>query len=248
MKVRFVVQARVGSERLPGKVLAEIGPWPLIGHIWRRLRNFSSKEAEIFFAIPEEKNTLLTDWLQLNKIAFVTGSDQDVLSRYWTAIQGLDDSDFVVRLTGDNPFCDIPTMDTIFNRLREQPADFAYATGLPLGMGYEFIRVNALNSLKHYTLNSDDKEHVTLFIKRNVHLYDITPHAIGPFADEHRVYPSDLRLTVDEQADLALVRKTFSYFQKLSNPFFGARDVAGLYYRDPEFFKDNLSVSQKKVF
>lgn len=245
----------MGSERLPGKVLAPVGEWPLIEHILRRLRNFSAKEAEIYFAIPEEADTRLRDWLVEKKVSFVMGDTHDVLGRYLLAAEGLDDTDYVVRLTGDNPFCDMPSVETIYQRLRQQPADFSYATGLPLGMGVEFIRVNALRSQKIYTvseknlytLTDQEKEHVTLFIKKNAHLYDIYPHAIGPFAEGERVYPSDIRLTVDEAPDLALVNKTFNYFRRLDNPYFGAKDVAGLYYRNPDFFKDNLAVEQKKV-
>ncbi len=250
MHFSAIIQARMGSKRLPGKVLRDIGPHKLLEHIFQRLRKAEIEDYSITLAIPDEpESAQLEELARKWKVGVYYGSEKDVLSRYLGASSQLKDTDYIVRLTGDNPFPDIPAFNSMANRLIPHPVDYAYPLGLPLGMGFEFVRVNALRSQEYHALLPHHREHVTTFIRENPHLYEEEAIPAGPFVSYQtgEVYPPEIRLTVDEPADLTMAIKVFDHFARIGNPWFGSRDVSGLYARLPDFFADNLHVEQKSA-
>lgn len=116
MNTIIVVQARMGSTRLPGKVMGEIGGMPSIGHtIWRcRLTDYDA-----VCAIPDTKeNDILWHYLTSNNITVVRGPEQDVLKRYLLASTGYD---IVVRVTGDCPFIDPGVIKQVAHMAESHP-------------------------------------------------------------------------------------------------------------------------------
>ncbi len=248
MKFRCVIQARTTSKRLPGKVLKTLGDRPLLSHIVARLRNIQDESLEIALAIPEG-DSLLVDFASSQNLLVFRGDEYDVLSRYLKSSEDLQESDYVIRLTGDNPFIDQSALSGIINQLKSQPVDYAYPRGLPLGMGFECIRVNALRSQNFYSLKEHHREHVTTFIRENPHLYEIAGLGLGPLyrTETDETIPCDIRLTIDEADDFSMAEKTWQHFNKLKNPWFGARDVVELNAHLPDFFSLNRHVKQKSA-
>lgn len=236
------------SKRLPGKVLKMLGDRPLLGHIIARLRNVQDDALEIAVAIPE-RDIELRAFTSSQNLQVYTGDEYDVLSRYLAASADLQESDYVIRLTGDNPFPDQSSLAVIVNQLKSQPVDYAYPRGLPMGMGFECIRVNALRSQMFYDLKEHHTEHVTTFIRENPHLYEIAGLGFGPLyrPENDETIPCDIRLTVDEPDDFTMAEKTWQHFSKLKNPWFGARDVVELNAHLPDFFSLNRHVKQKSA-
>lgn len=259
MKIRAIVQARMQSERLPGKVLERIGAQTIVEHIATRLAKLESAGLEFLFAIADEEDPRLADYLRQQSFPFVIGDDQNVLKRFIAAAEGLADTDYVARVTADNPFIDQSQIALLLQRLRQHPVDYAYTADLPLGMGVEIVRMNALRSVALRDTQIDGaalpglaahhREHVTVFIRENPHLYDIYPFRLDETFSEdaakRRV--AGIRLTVDEKADLNVARRVFEHFNRLGNPFFGALEVIQLHKNNPEMFAENAAVVQKSA-
>jgi spore coat polysaccharide biosynthesis protein SpsF len=232
MHIRFIIQARLKSTRLQGKVLAPLGDRPLIQHILDRLHTFLNPNVSLKVALPfgEEK---LAEYLESVKADYIYSSPENVLQRYCKASEDLHEDDYIVRLTGDNPFVD---QDCLIEMLSNLPQynlpDFAYPYKLPLGMGFEIIKTKALRDQLNYNLLPHHEEHVTTFIKENPEAYSI--YKADFFSDM-----PDIRLTIDYESDLLQAIKTFEYFSKQKNVFFNSTDVYNLYKEIPSFFNLN---------
>ncbi|MCS6984339.1 MAG: hypothetical protein NZM25_04300 [Leptospiraceae bacterium] len=246
MKIRALVQARTSSKRLPLKVLLPIGEYLLLEHIFLRLAQIKKNNLEVALAIPQGDEKLIR-FSQEKGLTYYEGDEFDVLARFLHASSDLDDHDFVVRLTGDNPFLDYGSLAEILETLETIHADYIYPRGLPLGMGFEIIRVAALRAQKFYELEDHHKEHVTTFIKEKRHLFEIVPLGFGPLyhPEIDQIEEIPLRLTVDEEKDLEMARKLYTHFAALKNPLFRAQEVVELYRRYPHFFSVNRDVRQK---
>ena len=112
MRVVAIIQARMGSSRLPGKVLAEIEGQSLLGILISRVK-FSKFLDEIVVATTMEKaDDILCDWLINEGIEYFRGSERDVLGRFWQCAQ-LYRADIIVRITADDPLKDSKIIDEI---------------------------------------------------------------------------------------------------------------------------------------
>ncbi len=257
MRVRALVQARLNSSRLPNKVLEKIGEKTLIEHIADRLALLSPAGVELCFAIADEAAPELRDHLTEKGLKFFAGAEQDVLQRYSDAAADLADTDYVIRATADNPFPDQEQLGRLVAHVRRSPIDYGYTAHLPLGMGTEIIRVNALRSVmiravpltpggesplqKHHT------EHVTPYIRENAHLYDIYPQPLDETISEEaaKARVAGIRLTIDEPADLEVARRVFTHFNRLGKPHFTALDVIQLKKNNPEMLAGNEQIRQR---
>ena len=238
MNIRFIVQARLQSLRLPEKVLADIGGYTLLQHIIKRLRKIDSVQFSTLFAIPKESSNKLQDYFNQNQIQYIEGSNSDVMSRFLTASEDLNDNDYVVRLTADNPFLDYECANFVLKKLKNSQADLIYPWKLPLGMGFEIIRTGALRDQREHSLEPHHFEHVSTYIKENREQYKVQKI---DYIDNR----SDIRLTVDEAADLEQVKKTYDYFVTRNKPYFTSVDICKLHADKPSFFTINKKVAQK---
>ncbi len=259
MRIRALAQARLKSERLPGKVLEKIGKTAIVEHIAARMQTLEGAGVELVFAIADEGDITLADFLQARGLRFFTGHTSNVLKRFIDAAADLAPSDYVIRLTADNPFVDKDQLAILIQRLKDDPVDYAYTADLPLGMGAEMIRVEALRSVMlrdipltaggEAGLKDYHREHVTIYIRENPHLYEIMPlrldDTISEEAAKRRV--AGIRMTVDEAADLTVARRVFEHFERRGLPHFGALDVIQLAKNNPEMLSGNEMVKQKSA-
>lgn len=262
------------SERLPGKVLEKIGSKAIVEHIALRIATLEGAGVELCFAIADEGNppfgnesapgaaarpNLLADFLREHHLPFVTGHAMNVLRRFIDASTDLAASDYVIRLTADNPFIDQDQLAILIQRMKEHGADYGYTADLPLGMGAEMIRVDALRSVGFRDtpltpggepgLKDYHREHVTVYIRENPHLYEIYPlrldDTISEEAAKRRV--AGIRMTVDEPADLVVARRVFEHFERRGLPHFGALDIIQLAKNNPDMLAGNETVKQKSA-
>lgn len=258
MRFRAIIQARLSSSRLPRKVLEKIGSLTILEHIAARLATLEAAGVETTFALAEDETTELADFLGNRGFSYSIGAAYDVLRRYIDASADLSDQDFVLRLTGDNPFPDKDQLARLVHYARQHPIDYGYTADLPLGMGAELIRVNALRSIwlrtgpggqPESSIKPHHREHVTVFIRENPHLYEIYPLRLDETLSEEaaRERVRGIRLTVDEPPDLEVCRRLFDHFDRLSNPHFGALEVIQLAKNAPEMFSGNAGVRQRSA-
>lgn len=203
MKVIAIVQARMGSTRLKGKVLELVEGKTIIEHIVDRVKE-SKYVHEVVVATPvNEVNSELINFLSKKRINVYVGSENDVLTRFISTATFYG-ADLVVRITGDNPLTCIESIDNLLKCHIEQRADYSTIEGLPIGMGSEVVNLSTLLQISKMSLEEYHKEHVTLFLKENPDIFKLNFLKIS----EDLRYP-ELRLTVDTIEDLRVIREIY---------------------------------------
>lgn len=198
MRTIGVVQARMGSTRLPGKSLAEVGGRPLV--LWTLAAMDAVRHLDgLVVAITEEP---LDDDLEALLVGHGylvhRGPTHDVLTRCWEAVEPLS-PEVVVRETADNPFVDPEVVDAQIRRLLEDGLDYVGTTGWPLGIASEVARGSALAAAYAEATDAAEREHVMPFLYARPERF-----RIGQLAPA--IPPPPGRFTVDTMEDLAFAR------------------------------------------
>jgi len=239
-KVVAIVQARMGSTRLPGKALKNLAGRPVAEWVLRRLRR-ASRVSEVRLAIPEtEADAALAELAGRLDLPCTRGDEEDVLGRYLAAAREAD-ADHVVRVTGDCPFTDPAVVDAVIERHLASGADYTSNGNppeYPRGFEVEVCARAALERAAKEARNPYDREHVTSFLYREE----------GRFIVEHVAAPPelrrpDLRVCIDTEPDLALANVIAEYFEGRGR--FGAREVVEFLATHPMVAAMNRRVEQK---
>jgi spore coat polysaccharide biosynthesis protein SpsF len=198
--IAIVLQARMGSRRLPGKVLEAIGPRTILGHCIHRLR--LSQLPVIVATSDRADDDAVEHEARRHGAEVFRGSEDDVLSRYLGAARAFHLTD-LIRATADNPFVDTDASARVLQFRRRVGADHVVECGLPVGTAVEAVSVEALERTRDLVTDAYDREHVTSFLRR-----DSRFRALRAVAPGHVRRPG-LRLTVDTAEDLAFARDVF---------------------------------------
>lgn len=231
MKVLAIIQARMGSTRLPGKVMADIFGIPLIQIIVDRASCASTVDEIIVATTDDSSDDFFADYLNSKAIPCYRGSDKDVLGRFLGAAQSVN-ATIIVRITGDCPLIDPGLVDEAVNSFLKLGVDYLSNCMVPTypdGLDVEVFSFAALKKAADLAINSSDREHVTPFL-RNSGLFETSTVTSD-------IDYSSFRWTVDEAADLEVIRQVFDHFSP--NIFFKWTDVALLNREKPEIFAAN---------
>lgn len=228
LEVVAIVQARMGSVRMPAKVFAEVLGRPLIEHLLVRLGRSKNLD-RVVMAIPMSAvNDPLEELARTLGIPCVRGSELDVLDRFKTAADA-HPADVYVRITGDCPLVDPDVVDQVIDAFVQSSAHYARTDyTFPDGLDVEVFSGPMLHRAAEEARENYDREHVTPFIRRvaGEKVVEIPP-------------PSDLsrlRLTIDEPEDFAVLEAIFSHF---GDNFFSLDDVGSLALQKPAVFVPN---------
>lgn len=251
-KVVAIIQARMGSMRLPGKVLAEAAGKPLLGHMLQRLARCETLN-EIVVATPWKKadTEICRVALKYGATTYM-GSNNDVLSRVLGAARTYD-ADLIVELTADCPLMDPAIVDravTLFQTIAKvtRLIDFVSTSrdsyhdpllAYPRGMDVRVFPQTALREVDLLAGDPVSREHVSLYFwehRNRFHCYDVQ------VPKEMR---SDVRLCVDTPEDLKLIKAIFEHFAPRNN--FSLEEILKLLQDKPELQKINQQVEQKAV-
>ena len=206
MKIVAIVQARMGSTRLPGKVLKKIVGIPALEILLKRLSR-SKLIGEICLATSQNiENDQLCDAVEEMGYRVVRGSETDVLQRFYDAAVATS-ADIIVRITGDCPVIDPYLVDQAIQKFLDSDADYVSNVDPPTfpdGLDIEVFSMQALLTATLSATSEYDREHVTPFI-RNGNFKRINL--------KNAIDTADLRLTLDEPDDLTLLIKVFEHFQ-----------------------------------
>lgn len=197
-RIGCILQARMGSQRFPGKVLADIGGKSLLARCLDRLATSKYiKPLIVATTTRPEDDPICDSVLKRKQAKLFRGDEKNVLGRYYLAASYFK-LDVIVRATGDNPFVDVNLVDHLIELVVDNPEiDYAATKYFPLGLGAEVIRFSALERSHRLANKAFEREHVTPYILRHPKRFRIELiEAEGLF---HR---PDLRLTVDTREDL----------------------------------------------
>lgn len=203
MRTVGIVQARLGSSRLPGKVLLPIGGRPMIDVVVSRLRRAHRLDDVVVATGAGHLDDEVAAWCDRAAVPCVRGSEDDVLARFALAAR-THDADVVVRITADCPLVDPDVVDLAVDHLIGDEADYVLIgndTGLPLGVNAEVIRRWALDEAAASATAPFEREHVTPYVRDRRDRFVLRSIEAPP-----ELRRPGYRLTVDEQADLDLVR------------------------------------------
>lgn len=194
--IGVILQARMGSSRLPGKVLKKIGNLTLLDHIFFRLTFLKHPAKVVLATSTSKKDDTLEKFCKERHVECFRGSEDNVLERYYLCASkyGFDQ---IVRLTGDNPFTDIKELDNLIPLHLESHADYSHSLDvLPYGVGAEIFTFAALAKSYQNGTKANHKEHVNEYIQEHPELFKIATLSVP----EEKKRP-DIRLTVDTEED-----------------------------------------------
>ena len=243
MKVVAIIQARMGSTRLPGKVMKEILGKPVI--LWDLDRISQSKLIdEIVVAIPYgEENDVIVDTIKEynDKIIIARGSEDDVLDRYYQAAVQTN-ADVVVRITSDCPLIDPVVIDRVIEQFLNNDCDYcsnSLTRTYPRGLDTEVFSFKALEEACNEATKDYEREHVTPYIIENPDKFKLLNVA-------NDIDLSHLRWTLDTKDDFKFISAVYKNIYPKKQLFL-MDDVLELLDREPELIDINNHIEQKQV-
>lgn len=228
-----IVQARMGSTRLPGKVLADIAGRPLLSHLLERVQR-SQVDQIVVATTTMPSDDMLADWVDHSGLASTyRGSADNVLERFYHAAMAYQ-ADVIVRVTADDPLKDAHLIDHALALLQDGRAyDYCSNTlvpSYPEGLDIEVFTLAALSAAHLLAQLPSEREHVTPYIWKHPEIFRL--HNFSQAKDL-----SAWRWTVDKPADLDFMRAVFSGMRH--NPAMGYEDVIAYLEQHPEIQKIN---------
>lgn len=242
MRTALLVQARMGSTRLPGKVLMPIMGKPLLHYLVERLRRVTKADSLAILTTHQPADDQIVRFCQKEGVDCYRGSEEDVLARYYGAAQELK-IDAIVRITSDCPLIDPGLVDHVIDLYRNHASEWDYVStccgkrSFPRGLDVEIFSYAALEQAFQKAQKPEEREHVTLYMYQSAGLFRV--HNIESEKDLSRY-----RLTVDTPEDFELIRRIYEALYPV-NPNFDLQDVMGLLNKHPDWVLLNAHVQQK---
>lgn len=240
-RVVTIIQARMGSQRLRGKVLADIGGNPLLSVIIKRISPARLIGELVVATTQRPEDDIIEQLAARLGVSCFRGADEDCLDRYYHAAKSFQ-AETVVRLTGDNPLIDASLLDWAVDEfLTAEPRcdylDTSSSSTFPLGLSVEVFSFSALELAWKNTADPAWREHVTPYLRRHGERFEL----------KHLSCPQDyshLRWTVDTADDLKFVQALYDHF---GHDHFSWREAIAAVERNPEWAELNRHVEQRSV-
>lgn len=242
MKTVAIIQARMGSTRLPGKTMADLAGRPVLERVVNRTRRATLLDAVCVATTQRHEDDVVASLATELGVAVFRGSEADVLSRYVGAAKATG-ADTCVRVTADCPLIDPTIIDLVIQSFRDAQGGADYASNrlratYPRGLDTEVFSSWALREADREAVEPFDRTHVTTFLYR-------TPGRFRLVGVENEENLSAWRWTLDEPDDLCFVREVYDALGPRDD--FGAEDVKRLLLERPELAIINFHVRQKII-
>ncbi|HBR28760.1 MAG TPA: acylneuraminate cytidylyltransferase [Firmicutes bacterium] len=244
MTTAIIVQARIASTRLPGKILKRVLGKTLLEYELERLSRVKSADQLIIATTDHGEEQPIIDLCRKLETPYFRGSEQDVLARYYGAATE-SGADVVVRITSDCPLIDPVVVDKVISFYLTHQTEYDYVSNTfpeltyPRGMDTEVFSKEVLKEAYEEAIDQEEREHVTIFIKRRPERYRI----------KNLLYTEDFshyRWTVDTSEDFELIKRMLATLYP-TNPNFTLEDCLTLLTQYPEWAKINEQIKQKLV-
>ena len=234
VKVVAIIQARMSSSRLPGKVLMPLANKPVLAHIVERLSYCKMIEKIVVATTDEVSDDLVADYCANNNIDCYRGSLEDVLDRYYQTAK-IHHADPIVRITGDCPVIDPVVVDAVITGYLSGEYD-CYGLGgeFPDGLDCTVFSFSAIEKAWKEAKLQSEREHVGPYIENNPHLFRNGALELFQGLTQHR-------WTLDEPNDYKLLSKIFDELYRPDTPFL-THEILQFIQNNPE-----LSVINSKI-
>jgi spore coat polysaccharide biosynthesis protein SpsF (cytidylyltransferase family) len=201
MKAGVIIQARLSSKRLPGKMMLPLAGVPLYKYVYDRCLNLKNANNVIIATSDDESDDLLASHGFDNNVSIFRGNLEDVLNRY--VMCALENKfDIIVRVCGDSPFVDIHQLDKMIELFKKEKYEYIAfdKNACVAGLDFEIVSTKCLSGVANMAKSNSEREHVTKYIRDNLHLFNTFIINTKLLIDE----VADLKLTVDEERDYLL--------------------------------------------
>lgn len=211
LNVVAIIQARMGSRRLPGKVLADLRGRPVLEWVVDAVKRVEGVHQIVVATTTNTEDKAIEAWCDSNKVQCFRGEPLDVLKRYADCAREYR-ATHVLRITADCPLLDSDTVSTVLRSGLEARADyFSLAGEFPDGFDCEGFGIDALIMANRDAHKASEREHVTPFLKNTENGF-VLHHTLFPTEAEHP------RLTVDQPEDLAFLRAILEHLFLVKGP------------------------------
>jgi len=265
MNTLAIIQARMSSSRLPGKVLQEIGGKPMLQHVVERAQRARSLDAVLVATTSDPSDNPIADFAAAQGLLCYRGSLHDVLDRYYQAAR-LYQPQNIVRITADCPLIDPLLIDQTVSLLSlAAGADFAcnrlpppFGRSFPIGLDVEVCSFAALERAWREATAAFHREHVMPYLYEGVSLTEqisisqnhsaaagFSPRNFRIAQLHHRPDYGDLRWTVDTAEDLAALREIFAHLETKAD--FSWYDALEVIRQNPRITQINAAVRHKTM-
>lgn len=234
----------MGSSRLPGKVLMDIGGRPALGRLVDRLKTCRRLDDIIIATSTSDGDLAIAEWARSEGIAVHRGSENDVLHRVVGAQQSME-SDVVVEITGDCPLLDPELIDLGIETFLENDCEVvtnARVPSYPQGADIQVFRLHDLAEVEATINDAAVREHVSLHFYETPDRYRVV-HMLAP-----PLYRApDLRLQLDYPEDLTFIRQVYAHLEPKLGATFGVPPILELLEREPALAKINAHCIEKSA-
>lgn len=243
MKIVCIVQARVGSTRLPGKVLKEMCGKTVLEHDVIRLKLIKNIDEIVIATTELDRDNKIVEECKKMNVKYFRGSEQNVLARYYYAAKE-NNADIVVRVTSDCPLIDPEVSSKIIEFYLENMDKYDYVSNTidrtyPRGLDIEVFSFKALEKAFKEAIIERDKEHVTPYIWDNPDKFKLCQY-------RNDIDYSYLRWTLDTEEDYLLISTVYK-------ELYGTKDILGfnniieLFKKKPNIRQINENIEQKTI-
>ena len=240
MKIVAIIQARMSSVRLPGKVLMELAGKPVLAHVVERVQTCRQLQGIMVATSVDPSDDVIEHWCAENKVPCYRGSLIDVLDRYVQAARACS-ADAVVRITADCPAIDPNIVDEVIKNFVDHGYDCYGLTGeFPDGLDCTVFKTSALVRAWSEASLPSEREHVGPYIEKNPHIFKV-----GGIEKFRRL--DNMRWTLDEPRDYLFLSEIFSRLYSASKQFC-TEDVLALLEKERSLASINANIVRNEGY
>jgi spore coat polysaccharide biosynthesis protein SpsF (cytidylyltransferase family) len=240
LKNLAIIQARMSSTRLPGKVLLPLSDKPVLEHVIQRVRNCKLVDKVVVATTVHDSDDLIEDWCKKNSVDYYRGNLEDVLDRFYQ-VACLYEAENILRITSDCPAIDPGIIDEVIEKYHEGNFDFYGLSGeFPDGLDCTMFSFNSLETAWKNAKLQSEREHVGPYIENHPELF-----VIGGYEKFKNL--DHIRLTLDEPNDYELLSNIFTALFERDN-YFGIESILNLFESNPDLLKINNKIIRNEGY
>lgn len=249
VKIVAIIEARMGSNRLPGKVLKKINNKPIIKILIERLKLSKNIDNIVIATTKKRLDERIINFCKKNSLDYFRGSENDVLDRVTKASIKYK-ATHILQITGDNPLVDYKVVDYMIDYYFKNKFDYITNNGfgdinkrkIPIGMDVQFFSAEKLKLINNFKLNKIYREHPSLYFYKNRNKKFKIKNVPIP---KKWVTNQNIRLTIDTKEDYDLITEIMKKFHYKT--YFSLEDIIIIFRKEKYLSKINNEIKQKII-